>query len=146
MAIDTTAIRMVAIRAVGVVDGNVDVSRIGTPTAIASLTIGTVLARVDRRAAQRIAATWRDAALHLDRLAENASAVWTGPDLGVNPVGVVVRFGPDVVTRQDLMPPTTTLARTHLRIQVGPLVWQVIDQAAYTSTRDLWERAERTLT
>lgn len=141
----TTSIQIAAIRVAGEVASNVDLTHAGTPDAEAAVIVGTVLARIQgRRTAQRLVAIWRDAALHTHRLVEHAGRAGRGNLAAECPAGLVIRIGQDAAVRQDLMPATRSLP-THIRIQVGPLVWLVMDRAAYTSMRELWERVERVL-
>jgi hypothetical protein len=146
MATDwTTSIQIAAIRTAGNVVTNVDITRAETSDMEAHVTVGTVLARIKgRHTAQRLAAIWRDAALHTHRLVANAGLAGRGNPDAECPAGLVIRIGPDAALRQDLMPPTPALP-VHIRIQVGPLVWLVMDRAAYNSTRNLWDQIERLL-
>lgn len=139
-----TTIQFAAIRTVGHVVTNVDVTNAGTLNAEAHVTIGGLLARVrGSDTAQRIAATWRDAALHAHRLPEVAGWGRGNPDAEC-PAGMVIRLGSDAPTRMDLIPGTLHFP-VHIRIQVGPLAWLIMDRAAYVSTRQLWERLEDVL-
>ncbi|MEC3977158.1 hypothetical protein [Amycolatopsis sp. H20-H5] len=138
----TTTIHFAAIRTAGTVHTNLDITNAGTPGAQAHATIGSVLARVsDLLTAQRLAAIWRDAAIHTHRLVPDAGFAGHGDPRTQCPAGLVVRIGPDAAVRQDLIPATATLP-THIRIQVGPIVWLIMDRAAYSRTRELWERLE----
>lgn len=146
MATDwTTSIQMVAIRVGREIETRLDLTNVGTIDAEAIVLAGSVLVRIrGRRAAQRLAAIWREAALHKDRL-----PVQMGRPADRNtdeqcPAGLVIRIGPDAAMRQDLVPATPP-RMAHLRIQVGPLVWLVTDRAAYTSMRGLWDRVESLL-
>jgi len=139
-----TTVQAVSIRAVGEVGGHVDVTRAGTPEAMATIAIGPVLARLCHAdAASRIREGWKAAAVVLNRLPMDLSQTLAVP--GSSPTGIVVRLGADVVTTSMLVPATRQLARSHLRVQVGPLIWQVMDRAAYWSIVRLWERVERML-
>ncbi len=139
-----TTIQFAAIRTAGHVFTNVDVTGAGTREAEAHVTVGGLLARVrGSDTAQRIAATWRDAALHIHRLPEAAGWGRGNPDAEC-PAGMVIRLGSDAPTRADLIPGTPTFP-VHIRIQVGPLAWLIMDRAAYVSTRQLWERLEDVL-
>lgn len=143
---EMTGVRMVHIRALGDIDCKVDVDEVGTAHAVASLTVGTVLARIaGRKTAEQMVETWREAALHLAKLPTTVSQTWTGPDLGVSTIGVVVRFGGDVAMRQDLLPPSKALPHHHLRVQIGPVVWQVLDQAAHASMDRAFTRVHAAL-
>lgn len=143
---EMTGVRMVHIRALGDIDCSVSVDEVGTAHAVASLTVGTVLARIGgRKTAEQMVETWREAALHVAKLPASVSETWAGPDLGVSTIGVVVRFGGDVATRHDLLPPSKGLPTHHVRVQIGPVVWQVLDQAAHGSMVRAFERVHAAL-
>lgn len=141
----TTNVLQVSIRAAGDVYGFVDVSNAGTREAIVSLTIGTTLCRItSRRTARIIRESWETAGVNSAKLPERVSQTWLGPDLGVNPVGALVRYAGDVVVTSHYVDRDQQLRRpAHLRIQVGPMAWAVLDRAAYATMLDLWRRAER---
>lgn len=139
----TTTIQAVAIRLAGEIETNIDLTHAGTPGAEAHVFVGSVLVRVKgRRTAQRLSAIWREAALHTNRLPVLARRSRTNPNAEC-PAGLVVRIGSDAALGQQLNPPS--ILPVHIRVQVGPLAWLVMDQAAYVSTRHLWERVERLL-
>jgi hypothetical protein len=135
-----TSVQTVTIRAVGKVEGHIDVAHARTPETVVTLVIGSSLIRLYRKdVVHRIRECWQSAAVNLHRLPDAVSATWLGPTSA--PVGIVVRIGNDVTTSATLMPASGQLVRPYLRIQVGPLVWQVIDRAAYESITPLWDHA-----
>jgi hypothetical protein len=139
---ESTAVHEVTIRAVGEVDGHIDVTFAGTREAVVSVSLGPVLARLySADVAYRIRETWKAAAVYLHRLPDTAHHI--GIESNPAPVGIVIRVGHDVPTSAVLVPATSQLATDHLRVQVGPLVWQIMDRAAYRSVVGLLERAER---
>lgn len=147
----TTEIQMVAIRVGGEIDFRIDLADVGSRAATAAVMTGNHLIRVTgRRPAERVAAIWREAALHLVRIPEQVSKPRkVHPDFEC-PAGLVISIGPDAPVRQDYIPAVPAAAgrpgrMAHLRIQVGPLVWLVTDRAAYTSMRRMWERLESLL-
>lgn len=138
----STTIQLAAIRAAGEIDSRIDLTRAGTPHVEAHVTVGSHLVRMaDRKAAQRVAATWRDAALYVDRLPHRAALPEHHRPDAECPAGLVVRIGRDADTRQDLLP-SDPPKPARLRVQFGPLVWMVADQAAYASMRALWDQVE----
>lgn len=142
----TTKIQTAAVSVAGDVVGHVDVTRVGKPDMTAHVMVGAVLARIgDRRAAQRLVATWREAALHLNRIPDRVGLPGASDPDAECPAGLVIRIGRDAATRQDLLPADPPRRPARLRIQVGPLVWIVADRAAYTSMRELWEQVETLL-
>jgi hypothetical protein len=142
----STAIEMAVIRGSGHIATNVDITSAGKPHAEAHAILGTVLHHIQGRfAAQRLAAIWREAAMHTHRLVEHAGRAGLRNPAAEHPVGVVVRIGEDAALVQQLIPATTEIP-VHIRIQVGPLVWLIMDQAAYASTRTAWDKVEHLLT
>lgn len=134
-----TTIQFAAIRTAGDVHTNVDVSNAGTANAEAHVTVGALLARMrGDGTAQRVAAIWRDAGLHTHRLPEVARWGRGNPNAEC-PAGLVIRIGPEAPVRADLIPGTQAFP-VHIRIQVGPLAWLIMDRAAYVSIRQLWDR------
>ncbi|SFE54948.1 hypothetical protein SAMN04487819_11681 [Actinopolyspora alba] len=140
----TTNVVQVTIRAAGDVDGRVDVSNVGTPEAVVSLTIGSSLCRlVSRVTTRKVRENWERAGINTNRLPERVSQTWLGPDLGIAPVGAVVKLV-DPPVASHLVPRNDQHRRpVHLAIQVGPVVWVVLDRTAYRTMLDLWRRAER---
>lgn len=137
MATGRTEIQRVTIPAAGEFDGDVELIRPG----FVSLRIGTIWVRIDSRAAaETVASEWRLAAKELWRIATDASADRFTDDLGVGPVSVLIKIGPDVVTRAE--PMAIRGQRPYLRFRVGPVVWVVLDQPAYWSMRRLWDEVE----
>lgn len=148
MATWMTSIQMVAIRVGGEVESQIDLTNAGTQDATAAVMTGNHLIRVNgRRPAMRVATIWRDAALHLNRIPEQAAVPRkVHPDFEC-PAGVIISIGPDAPVHQAFMPEAPPAGgrpgqMAHLRIKVGPLVWLVTDRAAYASMRKLWDRLE----
>ncbi|WP_406639080.1 hypothetical protein [Amycolatopsis sp. WGS_07] len=138
----TTSIVTTTVRVVGAVETRIDIKDAGTTLAEVRLMLGRVLLHVHGAVAvKHVAAIWQDAGFHRDRLAPAVADPQRGALIDGCQVGTVARIGCDAPARCDLIPRTAKLPR-HIRIQIGPLVWQVMDRAAYDSTRAAWDHAE----
>lgn len=134
----------VGVRVAGRVPTRVDLRFAGTPEQQLGLSLGTVLIYVSSfLAARTIALAWGQAA----PMARSLSPVLPAarrPVLATGPwsVSTMVRmFGvPTVDTMLMDARPGTNLP-TMLRIQVGPITWELADAAAFTSLLDAWRRA-----
>ena len=134
----------VGIRAAGSVPTRVDLRFAGTAEQMLGLSLGTVLIYLNSYlAARTVALAWGQAA----PLARSLSPVLPAtrrPVMATGPwsLTTMIRlFGtPSVDTL--LMParPGANLP-TMLRIQVGPITWDLVDAAAYTSLLGAWRRA-----
>lgn len=141
----STTIQLAAIHVTGQVESRIDLTAAGTAHTDAHVMVGSHLVHIgDRKAAQRLAATWREAALHVQRLPQRAGTPKPRRDAQC-PAGLVIRIARDVATRQEFLPAQPPRTPARLRIQVGPLVWMVGDQAAYTSLREVWDQVEALL-
>ncbi|WP_336160052.1 hypothetical protein [Amycolatopsis sp. VC5-11] len=139
----TTSIVSTTVRIVGEVETRLDVHDAGTPLAVVRLMLGSVLVNVHGAlAVERVAKIWQDAGFHRDRLASEVTDPRRGLLIGGCQVGTVARIGPDAPSRCDLIPRTKQLPQ-HIRIQIGPLIWLVMDRAAYDSTRAAWDQATK---
>lgn len=141
----TSTVLGVTIRVAGVVPTDVGISHAGTPEAEVRVTIGDVLCYLcDRSTLTHIRCGWDQAAVAARRLREQVSTTWVGAEPGTYPVGVIVRLvGEPRITLHTVPARPTIHAPEHLRVQVGPLVWQVLDRAAYESITACWRTAER---
>lgn len=139
-----SAIVSVVVRVVGAVPVRIDVTHLGSPEQQLGLSLGTVLIYMQSATtAEAVVDGWRNAA---------AVARLLGPAgnpnrlLPVMPstVGTLVRLAgvPTVVAAHV---PARGAEPAHLRLQVGPVTWQVCDWAAYESMADGWRRAAATL-
>ncbi len=134
----------VGVRVAGPVPTRTDLRFVGTREQMLGLSLGTVLIYVNSHiAARTVALAWGQAV----PLARSLSPVLPAPRRPVMATGpwslttMVRMFGtPSVDTL--LLPalPGANLP-TMLRIQVGPITWDLADAAAYTSLLGAWRRA-----
>lgn len=137
----STTIQLAAIHVTGQVASRIDLTAAGTPHTDAHVMVGSHLVHIgDRKAAQRLAAIWREAAL----LPQRAGTPRPRREAQC-PAGLVIRIARDAAVRQELLPAAPPHTPARLRIQVGPLVWMIGDQAAYTSLREVWDKLENLL-
>lgn len=134
----------VGVRVAGQVPTRADLRFAGTAEQMLGLSLGTVLIYLNSHlAARTVALAWGQAA----PLARSLSPVLPAgrrPVLATGPwsMTTMIRlFGPPSVDAL-LMPaqPGTNLPTT-VRIQVGPITWELADAAAYTSLLGAWRRA-----
>lgn len=141
----STTIQLAAIHVTGQVACRIDLTAAGTPHTDAHVLVGSHLVHIgDHLAAQRLAAIWREAALHRQRLPQRAGTPRPRRDAQC-PAGLVIRIARDAAVRQEFLPAQPPHTPARLRIQVGPLVWLIGDQAAYTSLREVWDKLENLL-
>jgi hypothetical protein len=140
----------ITVRVSGEVPVRVDASNVGTPEQQVGLTLGSVLVYLrDRLTVTAVVEGWRSG---------NYSAQLLGPARPVayhhaglaqvmgSQVSTLVRLGgiPNVLVAPITRRPGGVVP-SHLRMQVGPVVWQVCDWNAYHSIALGWERAARLL-
>lgn len=132
-----TSIQQAVIRLDGPVASVVEISDVAV---VARVMIGVVIARVEGlETAKRMAAIWRDAAAHLHRLPPVAgTAGRRGRIRGECSTALSIQLGSHVPVRQDLIP-AGRITPLHLRIQTGPLVWHIMDRAAFHNSKATWE-------
>jgi len=130
------------VRVRGIVPARMDVTHVGTPEQQLGLTLGGVLIYIRAGAtAREVADGWSAAAVHARAL---GVAVVGRRAVPASPLSVVamVRLGGL---------PRVTAAVEHvgqaalLRLQVGPVIWEVCDATAYTSMLRTWRQAARLL-
>ncbi|BBF99364.1 MULTISPECIES: hypothetical protein [Pseudonocardia] len=134
----------IAVRVAGMVPTRVDMRFAGTPQQQLGISLGTILAYMSTHlTAQAIADKWAAAAPMARGLSQvlpvgRHGAMASGPWL----LSAMVRFAgmptvnADVLTAQ----PGRELP-TMLRIQVGPVTWELADAAAYSSMLSAWRIA-----
>jgi hypothetical protein len=114
----------------------------------ASAMIGNVLCRVySRQTAQHIRQCWQHASHLAERLPERINPAWLGssPNPYANVAAVIGLGGKPVATAAYIPVNTTLRAPQHLRMVVGPVVWEVCDQEAFTSIARGWRVIEKRL-
>ncbi|MGD9991217.1 hypothetical protein [Pseudonocardia sp.] len=135
-----------AARVAGFVPTRVDMRFAGTPEQQLGITLGTVLVYVNmHRTAATIADKWAAAAplarglSHALPQGRRDATVTAGPWL----LSAMVRFaGTPAVTASMLTPQPGRDVPPLLRMQVGPVTWELADAVAYTSMLNAWRIAE----
>ncbi|GEL25047.1 hypothetical protein PSU4_40010 [Pseudonocardia sulfidoxydans NBRC 16205] len=140
------AVMGVLVRVAGAVPIRLDMSHVGTHEMQLGLSLGTILIYLRTAiTAHAIADGWANAALLARGLPMSAVGKRPMP-VGPSTVGAMARMAgvPRVVTGwQDAVAGTTRPAL--LRIQAGPVTWEVCDTAAYRSMLRGWRQAAQML-
>lgn len=139
-----SAVASVVVRVAGRVPTRVDLRFAGTPQQQLGVSLGTVLIYMNLYlTARTVALAWGEAAAQARSLspvlpASRRPAVTPGPWS----LSALARFGGTPRVESLLLParPGINLP-TMLRIQVGPITWEVADAAAYTSLLNGWRTA-----
>ncbi|MBW0102942.1 hypothetical protein, partial [Pseudonocardia sp. KRD291] len=134
----------VGVRVAGRVPTRVDLRFAGTPEQQLGLSLGSVLIYVPAHlTARTIALAWGQAA-PMARSLSPVLPTTRRPVLATGPwaTSTMVRMLGTPAVDTMLMParPGTNLP-TMLRIQVGPITWELADAAAYTSVLEAWRTA-----
>lgn len=134
----------VGVRVAGRVPTRVDLRFAGTPEQMLGLSVGTVLIYLSSHlTARTVALAWGQAA----PIARSLSPVLPAarrPVMGTGPwaTSTMVRmFGLPKVDSMLLSPRPGTNLPSMLRMQVGPITWELADAAAYTSLLNAWRTA-----
>lgn len=143
-AVGVAEVMTVGIRVAGTVPTRADLRFAGTPEQMLGLSLGTVLIYMNSYVAARtVALAWGQAAA----LARSLSPVLPAgrrPVMATGPwmLTTMIRlFGtPSVDTMLVPARPGVRLP-TMLRVQVGPITWDLADAAAYTSLLSAWRHA-----
>ncbi|MBN9102347.1 MAG: hypothetical protein J0I49_30245 [Pseudonocardia sp.] len=136
----------VVVRAAGVVPARLDLTHVGTAEQQLGLTLGSVLFYVRTGVTARaVAEGWSGAAVLARSL---APAVVARRPLVVGPstVAVMVRLAgiPDVRAQAEPARAGGAIPAI-VRVQVGPVTWEVCDATAYASLLRAWRQAARLL-
>lgn len=145
-----SAIMGMSVRVSGAVPIRVDAHHIGTPEQEVALTLGSVLVYMrSRQTAAAVVQGWRSAAVAAQCLGparplrDHRAALVS---VMGSQVSALVRLGGlPTVTAAPVPRQKGTPTPTHVRIQVGPLVWQVCDWNAYERIAEGWRRGLRIL-
>ncbi|RZT83240.1 hypothetical protein EV383_0039 [Pseudonocardia sediminis] len=143
-AVGVVEVMTVGVRVAGRVPTRTDLRFAGTPEQMLGLSLGTVLIYLNSHLAVRsVALAWGQAA----PMARSLSPALPAPRRPVMATGpwslttIIRMFGtPSVDTLLLAAQPGTNLP-TMLRIQVGPITWDLADAAAYTSLLNAWRGA-----
>ena len=139
-----SSVSSVVVRVAGRVPARVDLRFAGTPQQQLGLSLGTVLIYMSTYlTARTVAIAWGDAAAQARSLSpvlppSRRPAVTPGPWS----LSALARFAGTPRVEALLMPsrPGINLP-TMLRVQVGPITWELADAAAYTSLLNGWRTA-----
>lgn len=140
-----SAVVSVVVRVSGPVPIRLDATHLGAPEQQLGLSLGTVLIYLrSGTTARAVAEGWTSAAPLARRLAPPRDPRNLMP---VTPtmVGTLVRLAgiPTIVAAH--VPARAHIEPSHLRLQIGPVIWQICDWAAYESMARGWRRAAATL-
>ena len=134
----------VGVRVAGQVPTRVDLRFAGTPEQMLGLSLGTVLIYLNSHlAARTVALAWGQAA----PMARSLSPALAAPRRPVMTTGpwslttMVRLFGTPSVDSLLLPARPGTNLPTMLRVQVGPITWDLADTAAYTALLNAWRQA-----
>lgn len=140
----SSSVGSIAVRVAGLVPTRVDLRFAGTPQQQLGVSLGTILVYMSTHlTASTIAEKWAAAAPLAAGLSHvlpsgRRSAMASGPWL----LSAMVRFaGTPSVTAEVLTPQPGRELPPMLRIQVGPVSWELADAAAYSSMLNAWRIA-----
>lgn len=141
-----STITSVVVRVAGIVPARLDLSHVGTPEQMLGLSAGAVLCYLRSAITARAAAdAWSRAAV----LARSLSPAVAGRRplmVGPSTVGALVQLAGDLQTTAVLVPAHNgPAAPLMLRMNLGPVVWEVCDCTAFTSLLRAWRQAARLL-
>lgn len=142
----SSVVTNLVVRAAGLVSARLDLDHVGTPEQQLGLTLGGLLIYMRTGiTARAVAEGWSGAAV----LAQNLRPAVTGRRpllIGPTTVAAMVRLAgcPDVGAT--LQPARAVGAvPAVLRVQMGPVTWEICDATAYTSMLRAWRQAARLL-
>ncbi|WP_300011087.1 hypothetical protein [Pseudonocardia sp.] len=136
----------VAVQVAGIVPVRLDLNHLGAPEQQLGMSLGTVLVYLRTAGTARtVAEGWGRAAV----LARSLSVAVAGrrPLVVVGPstIAAIVQLAGVPQVTAEYEPSRADGAAAMLRIQVGPVEWQVRDANAYTSMLRAWRQAARLL-
>jgi hypothetical protein len=146
-AMHASAITTATIRVAGQIPTDVSISHLGTPEQEASLRIGELLIYLrDPHIAGQVAQLWFQAKASTSALPNVIGPARVRLPVRVGLVGVIVRLGGDPRCGTSWMPARPgTLDTSRVRVEVGPIVWEVCDRAAWHSIGRAWAVLHRQL-
>jgi hypothetical protein len=143
-----SAITAATIRVVGQVPTDISLTHLGTPEQEASLRIGELLIYLrDPHIAHQVAQLFGQAKACTSALPNVAGVRRANLAPRVGLVGVIVRLGGDPHCDTTWIPGQPGSAHpAHVRVQVGPITWELCDRAAWHSIGAAWALLDRQLT
>lgn len=146
MISSTSVVTSLVVRAAGQIPARLDLAHVGTADQQLGLTLGSVLVYVRTGVTARaVAEEWTRASV-LARALQPAVAGRRPLVVGPTTVAAMVRLAGVPEVEAAFLP-----ARAYgavpavLRVQVGPVTWEICDATAYTSTLRAWRQAARLL-
>lgn len=142
-----SVITAATIRVAGQVHTDITINHLGTPEREASLRIGELLIYVrDPHIVQSVAEHWVQKRTGTSALPHVIGASRLHLPIRVGLVGVIVRLGGDPVCTSSWIPGRAGVAEpSHMRVEVGPIVFEVCDQVAWHSIGRAWTVLRRQL-
>lgn len=146
MITSSSVVTNLVVRAAGLVPARLDLAHVGTPEQQLGLTLGGVLVYMRTGGTARaVADGWSAAAVHARSLPP-AVAGRRPLVIGPTTVAAMVRLAglPDIGA---MFVPSRAggAVPAVLRVQMGPVTWEVCDSTAYTSMLRAWRQAARLL-
>ena len=147
MSLHASEITSAVVRVAGEIPVDITAFHVGTPEQEAVLRMGELLIYVRSAAlAERVAQLWRQARPICAALPHVAGTSRLHLPVRVSLVGVIFRLGGEPACTVVSVPARPGVAQpTHVRIQVGPLVWEVCDRAAWHTITKAWATVHRHL-
>lgn len=142
----SSVVTNLTVRAAGLVPARLDLAHVGTAEQQLGLTLGTVLVYLRAGVTARaVADGWSGAAVGAQSLAP-AVAGRRPLLIGPTTVAAMIRFAGLPEVRWAFLPSRADGAvPAMLRIEVGPVTWEVCDATAYTSMLRAWRQSARLL-
>lgn len=142
-----SVITAATIRVAGQVPTDVSISHLGTHEQEASLRVGELLLYVrDPRIAERAAQLWAQARTGMSALPQVLGTRRMHLPVRVGLVGVIVRLGGLPPCNAQWVPGRPGVAEpSHMRVEVGPITWEVCDQVAWNTIGHAWTLLHRQL-
>ena len=146
MITSSSVVTSLTVRAAGLVPARIDLVHVGTAEQQLGLTLGTVLIYIRAGVTARaVAEGWSAAAIGAQSLAP-AVAGRRPLLIGPTTVAAMIRFAGQPKVNSAFVPARAGGAVPGmLRIEVGPVTWEVCDSTAYTSMLRAWRQAARLL-
>lgn len=142
MITSSSVVTNLTVRAAGLIPARIDLAHIGTAEQQLGLTLGTVLIYLRAGVTARAVADGWSGARSLTVAVAGRRPLLVGPTA----VTAMVRFaGVPRVTSGFEPVRTWSSAPAMLRIETGPVTWEVCDSTAYTSMLRAWRQAARLL-
>jgi hypothetical protein len=145
--VHVSVITTATIRVAGKIPTDITLNHLGTPEQEASLRVGELLIYLRSAfVAQVVADVWRQGRPIAGTLPYALSPGRLRLPVRVGMVGMMVRLGghpPCTVVPVPARPGGTSPA--HVRVEIGPLVWEVCDAAAWHSIGTAWTTLARQL-